>query len=87
MRSREKKNGKARQVGDGEKREDTEGWGEEGMSLGNLCLYTGIGDSTNQKHYPDLGCDESSVSSFCARFSEVIWRGNQWYCGQMSAVF
>ena len=40
--SREKKNGKARQVGDGEKREDTEGWGEEGMFLGNLCIHTGI---------------------------------------------
>ena len=29
---------KARQVGDDEKREDTEGWGEESMFLGNLCL-------------------------------------------------
>ena len=33
---------RARQVGDGEKREDTEGWGEEGMFLGNLCIHTGI---------------------------------------------
>lgn len=71
---------KARQVGDSEKREDTERWGEEGMFLGNLCLYTGIGDSNNQEHYvyPDLGIDASSVSSFCARFSGVSWRGNQW---------
>ena len=71
---------KARQVGDSEKREDTEGWGEEGMFLGNLCLYTGIADSNNQEHYvyPDLGSDASSVSSFCARFSGVNWRGNQW---------
>ena len=54
---------KARQVGDSEKRKDTEGWGEEGMFLGNLCLYTGIGDSNNQEHYvyPDLGSDASSV--------------------------
>ena len=52
---------KAPQVGDCEKREDTEGWGEEGMFLGNQCLYTGIGDSTNQKHYPDLAGDASSV--------------------------
>ena len=34
-------------------------------------------DSTNQKHYPDLGSDASSVWNFCARFSGVIWRGNQ----------
>ena len=51
-------------------------------------VYTPVSrDSTNQKHYPDLGCDESSVSSFCARFSEVISRGNQWWRHQMSAVF
>ena len=31
-------------------------------------------DSTNQKHYPDLGGDASSVWNFCARFSDVIWR-------------
>ena len=31
-------------------------------------------DSTNQKHYPDLGSDASSVWNFCARFSDVIWR-------------
>ena len=34
--------------------------------------------STNQKHYPDLGSDASSVRNFYARFSDVIWRGNQW---------
>ena len=33
---------------------------------------------TNQKHYPDLGSDASSVWFFCARFSDVISRGNQW---------
>ena len=31
-------------------------------------------DSTNQKYYPDLGSDGSSVWNFCARFSDVIWR-------------
>ena len=33
----------------------------------------------NQKRYPDrMGKDKSSVRNFCARFSGVIWRGNQW---------
>ena len=27
---------------------------------------------------PNLGKDTSSVWNFCARFSDVIWRGNQW---------
>ena len=35
-------------------------------------------DSTNQKYYPDLGSDASSVWNFCARFSDFIWRVNQW---------
>ena len=34
--------------------------------------------STNKKHYPDVGSDASSVRNFYSRFSEVIWRGNQW---------
>ena len=42
---------------------------------------------TNLKHYPDLGSDASSVWNFCARFSDVIWRGYQWQRRQMSAVF
>ena len=33
--------------------------------------------TTNQTHYPDLGSDASSVLNFCARFSDVIWWGNQ----------
>ena len=28
--------------------------------------------STNQKHYPDLGSDTSSVWNFCSRFSDII---------------
>ena len=43
--------------------------------------------STNQKHYPDLGSDASSVWNFCARFSDVISRGNQWWRRKVSAVF
>ena len=35
-------------------------------------------DSTNQKLYPDLCSDESSVWNFCASFSDVIRQGNQW---------
>ena len=31
---------------------------------------------TNQKHYLELGSEMSSVWSFCARFSDVIWQGN-----------
>ena len=39
------------------------------------------------KHYPDLVNDTSSLWNFCARFSDVISRGNQWWRRQMSAVF
>ena len=42
--------------------------------------------STNQKHCPDLGSDKSSVWNFCACFSDVISRGNQWRGREMSAV-
>ena len=48
-----------------------------------------IGESkflTNQKCYPDLGCDASSVWNFCARFSDVTSRGNQWWRREMSVV-
>ena len=31
--------------------------------------------TTNQKHYPDLGTDASSVWNFCTCFSDVTWRG------------
>ena len=43
--------------------------------------------STNQKHYPNFGSETSSVSNFCVRFSDVIWRANQWWDREMSAVF
>ena len=39
------------------------------------------------RHYPDLGSDASSVWNISAHFSDVIWRGNQWWRRQMSAVF
>ena len=31
--------------------------------------------------------DTSSVWIFCARFSDITSRGNQWWCSEMSAVF
>ena len=34
------------------------------------------GFSTNEKYYPDMGCDASSVWNFCARLVDVISRGN-----------
>ena len=43
--------------------------------------------TTNQKHYSDLGSDTSSVWNFCALFSDAILRGNQWWHLEMSAVF
>ena len=43
--------------------------------------------SSNQKNYPDPGSDESSVWNFRARFSDIISRGNQWWCRELSAVF
>ena len=43
--------------------------------------------SANQKHFPDLGSDASSVWNLQARFSDVISRGNQWWRREKSAVF
>ena len=43
--------------------------------------------SDNQKHYPDLGSDASSVWNFCTCFSDVISRGNWWWCRGMLVVF
>ena len=52
-----------------------------------LSLYSKFVDITIFMHFrkktplhnlPDLGSDESSVWNFCARFSDVIWRENQW---------
>ena len=42
--------------------------------------------SANQKHYPDLASDTSSVRNFCACFLDVISRRNQWCRREMSAV-
>ena len=53
-----------------------------GLLIGWKCA------STNQKHDPDLGRDESSVWNFCTRFfSDVISRGNQRWSLEVSAVF
>ena len=43
--------------------------------------------STNQKYYPDLSSDASSVWNFWARFSDVVSRGNRWWRGEMSGAF
>ena len=43
--------------------------------------------TTNQKLYPDLGSDTSSVWHSCARFPDVISRGNRWWFCETSAVF
>ena len=43
-----------------------------------LVVPHGKFDSANQKHYPDLGSDASSVWNLCTRFSDVIWQGNQY---------
>ena len=42
--------------------------------------------TTNQKRYPDLGTDASSVWNFCTRFSDVISRRNHRWRLEMSAV-
>ena len=43
-----------------------------------LVVSRGKFDSTNQKHHSGLGSDVSSVWNICARFSDVVWRGNKW---------
>ena len=45
----------------------------------NVHLPRGKFDSPNQKPYPDLGSDMSSVSNLCACFSDRTSRGNQMY--------
>ena len=40
--------------------------------------------SSNQKHYPDLVLDTSSVWNFCIRSSDVISRGNHLHCTCMA---
>ena len=63
-----------------------------------LCLRSGVTSdwfsesnfthgTTNQKPYPDLGSDTSSVWNFCACFLHVISRGNRWWRRKISAVF
>ena len=60
-----------------------------GLPLALLLLVGPLGKfaSANQNHYPDLGNEMSSVCNFCARFSDVISPGNQWWCHKKSAVF
>ena len=43
--------------------------------------------STNQRHYPDLVSNTSSVWNPCTPSSELIWRWNQRWSREMLAVF
>ena len=43
--------------------------------------------SANQKDFPDLGSDTSSVWNFDARSTDGISPGNQWWHGEMAAVY
>ena len=52
-----------------------------------LVVSRGKFASANHMHLPDLGSDASSVWNFCARFSDVISRGNQWWRCEMLVVF
>ena len=51
---------------------------EEDNSSGNNYSVKQISSrgTSNQKYYPDLGSNASSVWNFCARFSDVISRWN-----------
>ena len=51
-----------------------------------LVVAPGKFASANQKHYPDLESDTSSVWNYCARFSDVISRETRWG-RERSAVF
>ena len=42
---------------------------------------------TNQKQYPDLSSDTSSVWNFFRRSSDVISQANQWWHRKISSVF
>ena len=42
---------------------------------------------TNEKHYTDLSSEASSVWNFCARFSDVISREEQWWRRETSVLF
>ena len=53
----------------------------------SCVMQCGKFSSTNQKHLMELSNVTSSVWNFCACFSDVIWRGNQWWRLEMSAVF
>ena len=52
-----------------------------------IMCYSCKSNLTNQKHYPDQGCDASSVWNFFASFLDVIWRVKRWKRRQMWAVF
>ena len=53
----------------------------------NMCFWLDEAHFSQSLHYPDLGSDTSSVWNFCARASDVISPGNQWWRSEMSALF
>ena len=53
----------------------------QGTSAYELISWRKI--STNQKHYPDLSGDASSVRNVLAHSSVNIWQWNQWCCREM----
>ena len=60
------------------------------LTRSRYCLWLvvpgGKFASANQKYYPGLGSDTSSVWNFRARLSDVILRGKKWWRREMSVV-
>ena len=52
-----------------------------------LVMPRGKFAPTNQKHYPDLGSDASSVWNFCTCFLDLISQGNQGRHREVSSYF
>ena len=52
-----------------------------------LVMLHGKFAPTNQKHYPDLGSDASSIWNFCTCFLDVISQGNQGRHREVSSYF
>ena len=52
-----------------------------------LVMPRGKFAPTNQKHYPDLGSDASSVWNFCTCFLDLISQGNQRRHREVSSYF
>ena len=62
-------------------------WWRVSIQIWVVLLIGGEFASSNQKHYPDLEGDTSSLWNFCACFSDVISRVNKWGRSEMLAIF